>query len=86
MCGIQWKTQWLTSKIKPLEERRVQKLDSQMEIILRPFSLKIEPLEGEKAEDEIDAVRVEPEIHGEVEGIEVLDFEETDGEETKGEQ
>jgi hypothetical protein len=80
MCGIQWKTRWYSSKVKPVQKRREQKLDGETgDVILRPYHLKIELVEGEEDEDDSDAVRVEPEKWGDVEGVEI--GEEEDDEE-----
>lgn len=80
MCGIWWKTRWYSSKVKPVEERKTQTLDSESgDLMLRPYDLKIDPVEGEDVKEDEDAVRVEPEIWGEVEGIAIGEEEEANG-------
>jgi hypothetical protein len=85
MCGIWWKTpSFYSSKMKAVEVRTQQTLDSDTgDLMLRPFDLEIGPSEGEEGGEE-DAVRVEPEIWGEVEGVEIgeEEFKEGDEDET----
>lgn len=84
MCGIWWKTRWYSSKVKPVKDPKKQKtLDAETgDLILRPYDLKIDVPDTEMANNEDDAVRVEPEIWGEVEGVEIGDEE---GEEEENE-
>lgn len=80
MCRVQWKARWFSSKVKPVEERREQKLDGEDgDLILRPYHFKMDPVEGEEVDDDNDAVRVEPELWGEVEGVEIGEEEDEDG-------
>jgi hypothetical protein len=83
MCGIWWKTpDWYSSKVKPVEERTEQTLDSDTgALMLRPFDLEIGPSEGEDSGGEEDAVRVEPEIWGDVEGVQIGEEEVKEGDE-----
>lgn len=77
MCGIWWKTRWYSSKAKPVEERRAQTLDGEIgDLTLRPYDLHIDPVEGEEGVEDDDAVRLEPEIWGQVAGVAVGDEEE----------
>lgn len=63
-----------------MEERKAQTLDGESEdLTLRPYNLKIDPVEGEEVKEDEDAVRVEPEIWGEVEGVAIGDEEEVNG-------
>lgn len=77
MCGIQWKSHWYSSKAKPVVERQSQTLDGVSgDLILRAYDLQIDPIEGEKIGEDDDAVRLEPEIWGLVEGVAIGDEEE----------
>lgn len=77
MCGIKWKTLWYSSKGKPVEERRSQTLHGESgDLTLRPHDLQISSVEGEEGEEDDDAVRLEPEMWGKVEGVAIGDEEE----------
>jgi hypothetical protein len=85
MCGIWWWTRWYSSKTEPVEERKAQTLHGDGgNLTLRPYNLKIDPIEGEELQEDTDAVRVEPEIWGEVEGVETGDEEQEEVEVSDG--
>lgn len=60
-----------------MEERRAQTLDGESgDLTLRPYDLQIEPVDGEEGDEDDDAVRLEPEIWGNVEGVAIGEEEE----------